>query len=145
MTTKSMSRPYWCGAVGEWQPTDLSFATTAWAYFSGQCISSVEGKDADKINKVSAEEILVKISADIAYQNARKNSYKQNARIEHDKALQRVVSVHAGPSHFLGKYALRQRRGLYANKRLPGQLELAHLAVEGLAANTEHLGSHGPV
>jgi len=32
-----------------------------------------------------------KVSADKAYQNAMKNSDKQNARIEHDKALERAV------------------------------------------------------
>ena len=31
------------------------------------------------------------MAADKAYQNAMKNSDKQNARIEHDKALQRVL------------------------------------------------------
>jgi type I restriction enzyme R subunit len=31
------------------------------------------------------------VSADPAYQNAMKNNDKQNARIEHDKALQRVM------------------------------------------------------
>mgnify|MGYP001584702043 CR=1 FL=1 len=38
-------------------------------------------------------EIPDKVSADQAYQNAKKNSDKQNARIEHDKALQRVVTA----------------------------------------------------
>lgn len=38
-----------------------------------------------------AEEIPAKVSADKAYQNAMKNSDRQNARIEHDKALQRVI------------------------------------------------------
>lgn len=38
-----------------------------------------------------AEEIPAKVAADKAYQNAMKNSDKQNARIEHDKALQRVI------------------------------------------------------
>jgi type I restriction enzyme R subunit len=33
----------------------------------------------------------VKVAADKAYQNAMKNSDKQNARIEHDRALQRVI------------------------------------------------------
>ena len=37
------------------------------------------------------EEIPAKVAADRAYQNAIKNSDKQNARIEHDKALQRVI------------------------------------------------------
>jgi type I restriction enzyme R subunit len=31
------------------------------------------------------------VSADKAYQNAMKNSDRQNARIEHDNALQRVI------------------------------------------------------
>ena len=31
--------------------------------------------------------------ADPAYQNAKKNSDKQNARIEHDKALRRVMTA----------------------------------------------------
>ena len=34
-----------------------------------------------------------KVSEDKAYQNARKNSDRQNARIEHDKALKRVITA----------------------------------------------------
>jgi len=41
--------------------------------------------------QVIAEEIPAKVSADKAYQNAMKNSDKQNARIEHNVALQRVL------------------------------------------------------
>jgi len=52
---------------------------------------NIDWKDADKIRKVIAEEIPAKVSADKAYQNAMKNSDKQNARIEHDIALQRVI------------------------------------------------------
>ena len=37
-------------------------------------------------------EIPQKVSADQAYQNAKKNSDRQNARIEHDKALKRVIT-----------------------------------------------------
>ena len=48
-------------------------------------------KDADKIRQVIAEEIPVKVAANKAYQNAMKNSDKQNARIEHDIALSRVL------------------------------------------------------
>jgi type I restriction enzyme, R subunit len=39
------------------------------------------------------EEIPDKVAADPAYQNARKNNDKQNARIEHDKALARVMTA----------------------------------------------------
>ena len=52
---------------------------------------NIDWKDEDQIDKVIAEEIPAKVAADKAYQNAMKNSDKQNARIEHDKALQRVM------------------------------------------------------
>ena len=47
--------------------------------------------DADRIYKKIIEEIPPRVAADPAFQNARKNSDKQNARIEHDKALGRVI------------------------------------------------------
>ncbi|HNW82474.1 MAG TPA: type I restriction endonuclease subunit R [bacterium] len=52
---------------------------------------NIEWKDDDKIRKVITTEIPEMVAADTAYQNAMKNSDKQNARIEHDKALQRVI------------------------------------------------------
>jgi type I restriction enzyme, R subunit len=52
---------------------------------------NIDWKDADKIRQVIAEEIPAKVAADKAYQNAMQHSDKQNARIEHDKALQRVL------------------------------------------------------
>ena len=51
----------------------------------------IDWKDKDKIGKVIAEELPAKVSTDKAYQNAMKNSDKQNARIEHDRALERAV------------------------------------------------------
>jgi type I restriction enzyme, R subunit len=52
---------------------------------------NVDWKDADKIHKVITEEIPAKVSADEAYQNAKTHSDKQNARIEHDRVLGRVI------------------------------------------------------
>ncbi|APF19712.1 Restriction endonuclease, type I, EcoRI, R subunit/Type III [Caldithrix abyssi DSM 13497] len=52
---------------------------------------NIEWTDADRVHKLITEEIPAKVAADPAYQNARKHSDKQNARIEHDKALQRVM------------------------------------------------------
>ncbi|MDE2180242.1 MAG: type I restriction endonuclease subunit R [candidate division NC10 bacterium] len=49
--------------------------------------------DTDRVHRLITEEIPSKVSADSAYQNARKNSDKQNARIEHDKALVRVMTA----------------------------------------------------
>jgi type I restriction enzyme R subunit len=53
---------------------------------------NIPWKDADKVRKVITEEIPAKVSDDKAYQNARKNSDKQAARLEHDKALARVMT-----------------------------------------------------
>jgi type I restriction enzyme, R subunit len=38
------------------------------------------------------EDIPERVASDPAYQNAKKYSDKENARIEHDKALQRVIN-----------------------------------------------------
>lgn len=51
----------------------------------------MDWKDADKISRVIAEEIPTRVAADRAYQNAMNTSDKQNARIEHDRALQKVI------------------------------------------------------
>ena len=45
------------------------------------------------MNKLITEEIPARVAADTAYQNAKTNSDKQNARIEHDKALGRVMTA----------------------------------------------------
>ncbi len=49
--------------------------------------------DSDRVHKLITEEIPNRVAADTAYQNAQKNSDKQNARIEHDKALARVMTA----------------------------------------------------
>ena len=48
--------------------------------------------DADRVRRLIMEDIPTKVSQDSAFQNARKNSDKQNARIEHDKALGRAMN-----------------------------------------------------
>jgi type I restriction enzyme R subunit len=45
------------------------------------------------VHKLITEDIPSRVAADVAYQNAKKNSDKQNARIEHDKALARVMTA----------------------------------------------------
>ena len=47
--------------------------------------------DADRVQRLITEDIPAQVAADTAYQNAMKNSDRQNARIEHDKALARVM------------------------------------------------------
>jgi type I restriction enzyme, R subunit len=49
--------------------------------------------DADRVRRYISEDIVPRVANDRAYQNARKNSGQQNARIEHDKALLRVMTA----------------------------------------------------
>ena len=49
--------------------------------------------DPKAVEKRIIEVIPPKVSADPAYQNAKHNSDRQNARIEHDKALKRVITA----------------------------------------------------
>ena len=53
---------------------------------------NIEWKDKDKIDKVLAEELPARVSEDRAYRNAMANSDRQNARIEHDRALERAIT-----------------------------------------------------
>ncbi len=54
---------------------------------------NIAWSDADRVQKLITEEIPARVDADEAYRNARKHSDKQNARIEHDKALARVMTT----------------------------------------------------
>ena len=49
--------------------------------------------DGDRVQRLISEDIPARVAADGAYQNAMKNNDKQNARIEHDKALGRVMTA----------------------------------------------------
>ncbi len=53
---------------------------------------NIAWNDDDKIRQVITEELPAKVLADQAYQNAAANSDRQNARIEHDRALQRAMT-----------------------------------------------------
>ena len=62
---------------------------------SGQLTEGPLKRLADENHEANqrVEEHPAKVAADKAYQNAIKNSDKQNARIEHDKALARVMTA----------------------------------------------------
>ena len=49
--------------------------------------------DADRVHTLITEDIPNRVAADTAYQNARKRGDKQNAKIEHDNALKRVMTA----------------------------------------------------
>jgi type I restriction enzyme R subunit len=78
------------GAGGHMPEPELDLLSNIINAFNEQ-FGNIDWRDADKIRRVITEEIPEKVSADKAYQNAMKNSDRENARIEHDKALQRVI------------------------------------------------------
>ncbi|MPZ20586.1 MAG: DEAD/DEAH box helicase [Luteitalea sp.] len=54
---------------------------------------NIQWTDQDRVHRLITEDIPSRVAADRAFQNARQNSDKQNARIEHDKALARVMTA----------------------------------------------------
>lgn len=56
-----------------------------------ELFGNIDWRDTDKVNKLIAEEIPAKVASDKAYQNAMRNSDKENARIEHDKVLHKII------------------------------------------------------
>ena len=53
---------------------------------------NVPWTDADRVHRLITEDIPTRVAADTAYQNAKTHSDKQNAKIEHNKALGRVMT-----------------------------------------------------
>jgi type I restriction enzyme R subunit len=54
---------------------------------------NISWTDSDRVHRLITEDIPNHVTADQAYRNAKQNSDKQNARIEHDKALGRVMTA----------------------------------------------------
>jgi type I restriction enzyme R subunit len=54
---------------------------------------NIDWTDKDRVERLITEEIPTRVAADAAFQNAMKNNDRQNARIEHDKALNRVMTA----------------------------------------------------
>jgi type I restriction enzyme R subunit len=76
---------------GGWKPDpELDTLSNILKTFN-DLFGNIKWTDEDRIRKLVTEEIPDKVNADPAYQNAKRNSDKQNARIEHDNALQRVI------------------------------------------------------
>ena len=72
------------------QPPELDNLSNILKTFNDQ-FGNVDWTDKDRVRRLITEEIPAKVAVDTAYQNAKKHSDKQNARIEHDKALARVI------------------------------------------------------
>ena len=48
-------------------------------------------QDADRVRELTTESIPSRVAEDAAFRNAQRNSDRENTRIEHDKALLRVM------------------------------------------------------
>jgi type I restriction enzyme, R subunit len=79
------------GGGGKGAP-DLDRLSNILKTFNDQ-FGNIPWTDADRVHKLITEDIPARVAADTAYQNAKQNSDKQNARIEHDKALARVMTA----------------------------------------------------
>ena len=67
---------------------------------------NIEWQDVDKIEKVISEELPAKVAGDVAYRNAMANSDQQNARVEHDRALEQAVAdLMADPAELFKQYS----------------------------------------
>jgi type I restriction enzyme R subunit len=53
---------------------------------------NITWSDGDRIRRLISMDIPAQVAADPAYRNAQRNSDKENARIEHDRALMRVMN-----------------------------------------------------
>ncbi len=82
--------PFSGGGGGRKPEPDLDRLSNIIKAFNDQ-FGNIAWKDADRIRKVITEELPGKVAADKAYQNARKNSDKAAARLEHDRALEKAV------------------------------------------------------
>ena len=80
------------GDAGHRAEAELDRLSNILAVFNEQ-FGNIEWIDGDHVRRQITEEIPARVAADPAYQNAQRNSDKQNARIEHDRALVRVMTA----------------------------------------------------
>ena len=79
------------GAAGRRPEPELDRLSNILQNFNGH-FGNIPWEDVDRVKKLITETIPAKVAEDPAYQNAQANSDKQNARIEHDNALLRVMT-----------------------------------------------------
>ena len=77
------------GGGGKPEP-ELDLLSNIVAEFN-QEFGDIAWEEPDRVRQLITKEIPDRVAADPAYQNAKANSDEQNARIEHDKALGRVI------------------------------------------------------
>ena len=89
--TEAEIEPVPTGAGGQSTEPDLDRLSNIISQFN-DLFGGIEWEDGDRVAQLITETIPARVSADTAYRNARENSDRENARIEHDKALVRVMA-----------------------------------------------------
>jgi type I restriction enzyme, R subunit len=80
------------GGGGHKREPELDSLSNILKAFNDQ-FGNISWTDRDRVHRLITQEIPERVAADTAYQNAKRNSDKENARIEHDKALVRVMTA----------------------------------------------------
>ena len=57
-----------------------------------ELFGGIDWADEDRVRQMITETIPAMVAEDTAFKNARENSDRENARIEHDRALGRVMT-----------------------------------------------------
>jgi type I restriction enzyme R subunit len=82
---------------------------------------NIQWTDSDRIHRLITHDIPNRVAADPAYQNAKKNSDRQNARIEHDRALLRVMTaVLADDTQFFKEFSDNESFRRWLTERIFG-------------------------
>ena len=76
---------------GQTSDPEMDLLSNIVRFFNEQ-FGNIDWEDADRVRQLITETIPARVAADTAFKNALQNSDKQNARIEHDKALMRVMT-----------------------------------------------------
>ena len=79
------------GGGGQGEP-ELDRLSNIIAEFN-DLFSGIEWEDRDRVTRLVTKDIPSRVAVDTAFRNARENSDKENARIEHERVLMRVMAA----------------------------------------------------
>ena len=79
------------GGGGHWTESEMDRLSNILKAFN-ELFGDIAWEDSDRVRDLITKTIPSRVAADAAFRNARQNSDEANARIEHDKALLRVMT-----------------------------------------------------
>ena len=98
---------------------------------------NIRWEDRDRVIRLLTKDIPEQVSTNRAYQNAMKNSDPQNARIEHDKALQKAMNnVVKDDTELFRKFSEDQLFAKWLSDRI---FQITYKAVQGAQISLENV------